>query len=134
MPPVHLLLLKSLAVLWTLPNTLLGMLIGSIGLLTGGRVRFRDGCLEFWGGCVSWLLPRMPVRAVAMTLGHTILGLNVQFLDRAAAHERIHVRQYERWGPLFLLMYFGWSGWIWWRGGNPYLDNPFEVEAYRDAP
>lgn len=113
---------------------MLGLVVGGLGLLTGSRVRFRDGCIEFWGGAVAWLLGKTPVRAVAMTLGHTILGVNREFLDRAGRHERVHVRQYETWGPLFILLYLGWSFWIWLRGGNPYLDNPFEVEAYREAP
>jgi hypothetical protein len=43
----------------------------------------------------------------------------------------VHVRQYERWGPLFIPAYFAASGWAWWKGGHAYLDNPFEVEAYR---
>lgn len=125
---------KGLAVIWTAPNTVLGMFFGWLGLLSGGQVRFRDGCLEFWGGSVSWMLQRLPIRAVAMTLGHTVLGINSDYLYRAGKHERVHVRQYERWGPFFLFGYFGWSAWIWWKGGNAYLDNPFEVEAYREAP
>ena len=48
-------------------------------------------------------------------------------------HERIHVRQCERWGPLFLPAYLLASAFIALRGGNPYLDNPFEREAYANA-
>lgn len=127
-------LVKTCLICWAAPNSLLGLSIGLVGLCFGTRVRFKGGCIEFWGGLVTWLLNRTPVRAVAMTLGHTILGVDCRYLDRAARHERVHVRQYERWGPLFLIAYLGSSVWIWWRGGNPYLDNPFEIEAYREAP
>lgn len=105
-----------------------------MGILFGGRARFEDGCLEFWGGGTAWLLNRFPVRAVAMTLGHVILGIDKQALFRTAKHERVHVAQYERWGPFFLPAYLLSSFWVWRRGGNAYLDNPFEVEAYDKAP
>jgi len=121
-------------ILWASPNSLLGLLIGAVGLLGGGRVRWRDGCLEFWGGGVTWFLQRMPVSPAAMTLGHVILGLSPEMLSRAAEHERVHVRQYERWGPLFLPAYGLCSLWVWCRGGNAYMDNPFEVEAYTREP
>jgi hypothetical protein len=40
------------------------------------------------------------------------------------------VRQYERWGPLFLPLYLGYSLVLWLQRRDPYLENPFEVEAY----
>jgi hypothetical protein len=125
---------RCLSVVWAGPNTGLGLLVGGLGLLSGGRVRWRDGCIEFWGGAVTWLLHRFPIRPIAMTLGHVVLGIHREALHQAGPHERIHVRQYERWGPLFLPAYGLASLWVWCRGGNAYLDNPFEVEAYRDAP
>jgi hypothetical protein len=136
-PNKHLLVLaalrKTIAVLWASPNTGLGVTVGLIGLGTGGRVQFRDGCLEFWGGGVAWLLRRFPVRPVAMCLGHVVLGLDAAYLRRCGRHERVHVRQYERWGPLFLPAYGLASLFVWWRGGRAYRDNPFEVEAYNEA-
>jgi len=127
-------LMKTLAVIWTIPNTMLGVLIGLLGLVSGGRCRFREGCFEFWGGGTTWFLKRFPINAVAMTLGHTVLGVSDEYLHSAGDHERVHVRQYERWGPFFLPAYILCSGWIWWAGGNAYRDNPFEVEAYSKAP
>jgi hypothetical protein len=48
-------------------------------------------------------------------------------------HERVHVRQYERWGPLFIPLYLGASAWALVNGRDPYCDNPFEREAMDDA-
>ena len=121
---------KFLLVIWTLPNTLLGMTFGLLGLLFGGRIQFVRGCVEFYGGLVAWILRRLPNNPAAMTIGHTIIGRTDFDLLVARDHEHVHVRQYERWGILFIPAYFLASGWMWWKGKNPYWDNPFEVEAY----
>ena len=115
------------------PLTLIGLTAGTLGLLTGGRGRRVGPTVEFWGGFVGWALRRLvplPGGANAMTCGHVILGCTDEILDRCREHEWVHVRQCERWGPLFLPAYFLSSAWVWWRGGRPYRDNPFEVEAY----
>jgi hypothetical protein len=121
--------------LWALPASLLGLLAATLGLASGGRVQFVDGVLEAYGGFVSWFLQRgmpwMSSGAAAMTLGHVVLGCDRESLDRTRTHERVHVRQYERWGPLFLPMYLGYSLLLWLQRRDPYMDNPFEVEAYR---
>ncbi|MEZ6093069.1 MAG: hypothetical protein R3C03_02355 [Pirellulaceae bacterium] len=128
-------ILKCILVLWTSPNTLIGGIFGVLALATGGRVQYRRGCIEFSGGFVKWLLKRLPNGPIgAMTLGHVIIGLNRQCLSRARDHEHVHVKQYERWGPLFLPAYFGCSLYMRLLGKNPYLDNPFEVEAYSQFP
>ena len=124
-----------LAYLWALPNTLLGLLFVPVALLFGGRVRCIDGVLEVWGPAVAWLLQHaVPLGggALAMTIGHVVLGCDVAALDRSRTHERVHVRQYERWGPLFLPAYFLSGLLAFLRGGNPYWDNPFEREARRE--
>ena len=79
---------------------------------------------------------RLPasLRFEAITLGHVVLGLDTACLDGARAHEQVHVRQYERWGPLFVPLYLASSGWQWLRGGCPYRDNHFEREACALAP
>jgi hypothetical protein len=78
------------------------------------------------------LLRRVPIRggALALTIGHVVIGRDPSALDRTRAHERVHVRQYERWGPLFLLAYLGASAGLIAARRDPYLDNPFEREAY----
>lgn len=117
---------------WASPNTLLGLTWGTIGCLTGGRVRRRGRTIEFWGGAVEWTLRRLPLAhsAAAMTIGHVILGQDLVCLDACRDHEMVHVRQYERWGPLFLPAYAVGSLWAWYKGKHPYYDNPFEREAY----
>lgn len=120
--------------LWASPWTLLGLAVGGLGLITGGGVQQRCGVIEFYGGWVAKLLARFPVHPTAMTLGHVVLGQEQAILDACRQHELVHVRQYERWGPLFIPAYLGCSLWLWLRGGRPYLDNPFEREAYAAAP
>jgi hypothetical protein len=115
-----------------LPNTLLGLLIGYLAVAFGATAQKVDGCWEFYGGLVTWLLQRAPIGsgAMAMTIGHCILGQTKVALDITRQHEHVHVRQYEVWGPLFVPAYFTASAIAWLRGKNPYRDNFFEVEAY----
>jgi hypothetical protein len=121
---------------WALPWTCVGLAAGAAGLVSGGAVRRRGRTIEFHGGAVSWLLDRAPLcsGAAAMTWGHVILGQTAAALDVTREHELLHVRQYERWGPLFIPAYLVCSAVIWWRGGDAYRDNPFERQAYRLAP
>jgi len=125
-------LMKLGCIVWTLPNTLLGLVIGSVGLCSGGRLQFRRGCLEFYGGFARWFVRKMPLgdATLALTLGHTILGQSEVTLDLARNHEHVHVRQYEIWGPFFLFAYLGSSLWLWLIGKDAYHDNPFEIQAY----
>jgi len=122
------------AFVWASPWSLLGIVVGSLGLATGGRVRRREIVLEFHGGLVTWLLKRLPVGPVAMTLGHVVIGRTGEDLDRARPHEMVHVRQYQRWGPAFVPAYLLASLGVWLAGKDPYRDNPFEREAYEIAP
>jgi hypothetical protein len=120
--------------IWASPATLLGFVVGGVGLLTGGRVQRRGRVVEFYGGFTRWLLERTPNGqfVMAMTLGHAILGKTDAALDVARDHEFVHVRQYERWGPFFIPAYFLASGYLWLVGQDAYRDNPFEREAYGD--
>jgi hypothetical protein len=65
----------------------------------------------------------------AITLGHVVLGVSREALTATRTHERAHVRQFERWGVLLLVLYplAGLAAWL--RGGHPYRDNVFECEA-----
>jgi hypothetical protein len=85
--------------------------------------------LEFYGSLPQVILSRLG-GVIAMTLGHTILGQTAEGLDLVRDHEQVHVRQYEVWGPMFIPAYLASSAWLWWRGKDPYRDNPFEIEAY----
>lgn len=119
-------------VIWASPYTLLGIAIGCLGLATGGGVRIRRPVVEFYGGFVRWFLVHLPTGefTLAMTLGHVVLGQTPSALDISHRHELVHVRQFERWGPLMGIVYLGASLVLWLRGRDPYRDNPFEREAY----
>ncbi len=128
---------RTLGYLWAGPNTALGLCVVPLTLLTGGRVQQRRGALEVYGGAATFLLrygTLLKAGASAMTIGHVILGRDVECLDRCRDHEHVHVRQYERWGPFFLPAYLAASVIAGLRGGDMYRDNAFEVEAYSACP
>jgi hypothetical protein len=100
-------------------------------LASGGKVQRRLGALEFHGGFAAWLLRRRIVGASAMTLGHVIIGRDVGSLDFCREHEQAHVRQVERWGPVFIPAYLAASVWAWSHGRHYYFDNWFERDARR---
>jgi hypothetical protein len=127
---------KTFAVIWASPYSVLGMLIGTVGIFSGGKGRLKNGALEFYGGGTRWFVRRLPpgTDTAGFTLGHVILGQTDEGLDCVAKHERVHVRQFERWGPFMGPAYLLASAWVWCIGRDYYRDNPFEVEAYREAP
>jgi hypothetical protein len=99
----------------------------------GARCAVVNGVLEVHGGLVTWFLTHCTLLrggASAMTLGHVVLGRDKLLLDLTRAHERVHVRQCERWGPLFLPAYGLASLAALLRGGRAYEDNVFEREAF----
>ena len=126
--------MQAALIIWAAPWTFIGLLIGLAGLFSGGKARRGPGIVEFHGGAVRWMLGLIPGGPLAMTLGHTVLGLDETSLDVTQAHELVHVRQYERWGPLFIPAYLGC--WLVLRlaGKDGYRDNPFEREAYDRQP
>lgn len=118
--------------LWSSPNSLLGLTLALLAL-PQGRARVVEGVLEVHGPLLAWALARLvpiPGGAAAMTLGHVVLGRDARCLARTRAHERVHVEQCERWGPLFVPAYLAASLWLMARGQDAYLDNPFEREAH----
>ena len=118
--------------LWASPASVVGLIVGAVGLCTGGKAIRIGPTLEFWGGAVSGLLQSRFIHARGMTLGHVILGVSDSTLEAIRSHEWVHVRQYERWGPLFLPAYLLSSAVLWLSGRDPYWENPFEVEAYAE--
>ena len=126
-------MLKALRYLWALPNSLFGLLFVIPTLLTGGGAKVVEGVLELHGGVAAFFLRYCtPLRggASAMTLGHVVLGKTPWLLEATRKHERVHVRQAEIWGPLFLPAYLLSSLVLLIKGGRPYRDNPFERQAY----
>ena len=125
-----------LGALWTLPNTVFGLLLGAIGLAFGAHAhwRRREMALVFhrwpWGP------------GGAITFGNVILHTGedldspcVTYAHRAghakeapivlADHERAHVYQYLALGPLFLPLYL--------LSGGISVRNRFERAADRYA-
>jgi hypothetical protein len=128
--------LRLLGYVWALPNTLLGLLMVPLALMAGGRTRRASGVLEVQGGGAAWLLRHaIPLRggAAALTLGHVVVGRDDADLERTRSHERVHVRQCERWGPFFIPAYLVAGLLAVLRGGHAYRDNWFEVEARREV-
>ncbi len=88
--------------------------------------------LEIHGRRIAGLLNRLVVPAMAITLGHCVLGQSEAALDVTRIHERVHVRQYQWWGPFFIPAYLLCSLILKFQGRDAYRDNPFEVQAYRE--
>jgi hypothetical protein len=128
--------LRLLGILWTLPNTLIGLIGGGVGLLFGASAQFsrRDFALVFH----DW--PWGPGGAI--TFGNTILHTGdtldsdcLTYEHRAGRcdhprikigdHERAHVYQYMVLGPFFLPLYLVCGG--------VSVRNPFERAADRYA-
>ena len=97
--------------------------------------RVRGRVVEFYGGGVKWLLQGffLGKGAMALTLGHMVLGQTDAALDISRQHELVHVRQFERWGPLMGPAYLGCSLVLWLMRRRPYHDNPFERQAFEEA-
>jgi hypothetical protein len=110
-----------LGFVWTLPNTVIGLLLGA---LTFQRPRYDRGVLLFdrTPRGLSRLLRRMG--RSAMTVGFVVIGTE-RVDGTLLAHEKRHVAQYCRWGPFFLPVY----GALYLRYG--YGRHPFEVAAAR---
>lgn len=118
-PPVRPWLL-AIGALWTLPNTLAGMLLGAVGLPFGAHAHWRGGELALVFHAWPWRPAWGP--GGALTLGNVVLhtgdsldkpcttyaeraGRGRQPSVRLADHERAHVYQYMVLGPLFLPLY-----------------------------
>ena len=125
-------MITLLRYVWAGPNTVLGCLVALLALYRG-RLRIVDGVLEACGPLLEFALRffiPIPGGAAAVTLGHVVLGVDAEILDRARTHERVHVRQYEVWGPLFVPAYLAASLWMFLLGRDAYFDNHFERAAY----
>ena len=127
---------QPLLYLWAAPATLLGLSLIPVALLQGGSSRLVRGVIEAHGGVITKLLkiglPWVGAGA-AVTLGHVVWGCDQMCLEKTREHERVHVTQYERWGPFFIPLYLAFSLVAYLRGKNAYRDNPFEREAFGET-
>ena len=136
MPAVLLRLLIALGALWTLPNTLLGLLLGAVGMAFGAHAhwRRRELALVFhrwpWGpgGAITFgnviLHTGDELDSPCMTYAHRA-GMRDEPAITLADHERAHVYQYLALGPLFLPLYL--------LSGGISVRNRFEQAADRYA-
>ena len=123
--------LRVAKLLWALPCSLVGLLLATVPLALGGSAKVVSGALEvtYRQRLVSCgkLALRLPFRGIVF--GHVILAVTQEELTRIGPHERVHVEQYERWGPAFFVAYPASSLWQLMRGRDPYWYNHFEVQA-----
>lgn len=126
--------LQTLRYVWAGPTSIIGLAVCFVAWVSGsGTIKVRNGVMEGFGGFITWFLTRgIPgIGSVpAMGLGHVVLAVDARALRKWRAHELVHVRQAERWGPLFLAAYCWSSIAALLRGDDPYYDNVFEREAY----
>jgi hypothetical protein len=124
-----------LRLIWASPCSLLGVVLGTALLALGGSARRVGRTVEFAlqdaDSPNDSALVRLPFEAI--TFGHVILGCSHAGLARLRSHEIVHVGQYERLGPLFLLAYPCSSLLAALRGECPYRGNHFEAQAYRET-
>lgn len=124
-------LFRAFGYAWASPYTALGLLAGGASVLAGGRVQRVSGVWEFHGPLIARCLDGLPLKSVmAVTLGHTVVARHQQALESTRDHERVHVRQFERWGPFMGPAYLGCSFVLWVRGRDWYRENPFERQAF----
>jgi hypothetical protein len=123
--------MRALRYLWVSPVTVPAAVVAVLAGCTGSVLQWRGGVLEAAGGRLATLLRVIypPISIAAITLGHVVLAQSLPDLESTRAHERVHVRQYEQWGPFFPLLYLLASLVALIEGGDAYRDNRFEREA-----
>jgi hypothetical protein len=122
--------------MWALPNTFIGLLFVPAAMLPRGRMQVVAGVLEAHGPFIAAILRHcVPIAggASAITFGHVVLARDSWSLDATRAHERVHVRQCEIWGPAFIPAYLIAGLWALMTGAGAYTGNYFERQA-RSAP
>jgi len=116
---------------WAGPATVFGIALATLALWRG-RVSVVDGVVEAYGPLLHFLLSHLiPLAggACAMTFGHVVLGRDPEALSLTRVHERVHVRQYELWGPAFIPAYLVAAMWGLVTRKSAYYGNFFEREA-----
>lgn len=116
---------------WAAPCSALGLAFAAFILLAGGRAKWSSGACEVTyrqadASCGKFAR-KLPFRGIVF--GHVILAVTGDELQTIGAHERVHVQQYEQWGPLFFIVYAASSLWQLLHARSPYWDNYFEIQA-----
>ncbi len=122
-----------LGIVWALPLTLFGLLLGIPIVLWRGKmyvIRDTTPAVLIRGPFADYLLERHPFGAMcAMAVGHVIIAERQGLTKQILTHELAHVRQGARWGVLFPFAYLAASAWAISRGQDAYWHNVFEVAA-----
>jgi hypothetical protein len=137
-------LVGLLRVVWVAPVSVFALPLLPLALWRA-QWRWVNGVLEISSPALAWFLRGPWFRALsggvggagglgfsAATIGHVIVARDQSCLDSCRTHEHVHVRQSERWGPLFPLAYIAaglMAAWRERRWSAYYWDNPFEQEA-----
>jgi hypothetical protein len=123
---------------WALPVSMFAIFLLPLAIRRA-RWRVAGGALEVTSPALGWFLRSAWARTLsggngfaAATIGSVIVASDVPALEACRTHERVHVRQCERWGLLFPIAYVAAGLWCaltrrQWQ--SYYWDNPFEVEA-----
>lgn len=113
--------MRWLRVAWAAPWSVVGLVLSPF--FSSRRVAHGVLLCEGagWPRRVGW-------RYRAITFGHVVLCVD-RADDALIDHELVHVRQYERWGPLYIPAYLIASLKAKLSGGRAYTDNHFEVAA-----
>ena len=124
---------RRLAVAWrTLPGDLVGLAVVRLcGVRAPARrVTLADGTegLLYEDPRLGRYLDNVPLRPYAQTLGRIIVARET-IPPGTIRHELEHVRQWSRFGPLFLTIYGLESLLAMLRGGHRYHNNRFELAA-----
>jgi hypothetical protein len=111
-----------LGYLWTMPNTLLGLIVG----LFTFQIPRLDGAIIFdtTPRGLTRVMPRL--HRTAMTIGFVIVSA-IPLSGRLSTHERYHIKQYCSLGPLFIPVYLGLAI------PYGYKRHPMELRAMRAA-
>jgi hypothetical protein len=89
---------------WASPTTMVGLLLGALGLMLGGtRPRLRNNALEFCGNRLI-----APFTS-AVTIGHVICYASRDPDPRIQLHELQHTYQAELLGPLYLPLHIAFQ-------------------------
>jgi hypothetical protein len=113
---------RAVATVWAAPMTTVGF---ALALLAGSRPRWDDalGCYVVRGAGGPSRAALRAIGASANTVGLVVLSPGATPDPVLLAHEAVHARQAERFGPLLLPLYVALSA----RFG--YRDNPLERAA-----
>lgn len=107
---------------WTLPNTIIGLIYGGIGYVAG-LIMGTNPTIRIGNNAIEFLNNPLVNRSMALTLGNVVsYGTNAPPWKQGAygdisvnigMHETGHTYQYEILGPfygLFYMLYGGFSG------------------------